>query len=138
MSPDLQPLCELVNALPHCQKAGIIVDSLSQGAGRAHVHATPSHNRDRNNHLIHNGILTTLADTLCGTVASTGFNPVCIVSTLTLRTDYLHPAISGHPIYAAATCEGVYGDVATVSAVLWQEDPDQPIARTVGSFVANR
>lgn len=138
MSLEFQRLCDLVNGLPHCQKAGVIVDSLSQGAGRAHVHVTPSHNRDHNTPLIHNGILTTLADTLCGTVASTGFDPVCVVSTLTLRTDYLRPAVSAQPLYAKATCEGVHGDVATVSAVLWQEDPNHPIARTVGSFVANR
>ena len=52
-----------------------------------------------------------------------------------LRLDYMHPAEPGQPIYVSAK---VYRDTSNVifcRGSAWQEDPENPIAHCVATFM---
>jgi uncharacterized protein (TIGR00369 family) len=87
--------------------------------------------------VVHGGVITALLDGASGaSVFATLPTPVPI-ATLDLRIDYLRPADAGKPILARATCYKLTKNVAFTRAVAYHDDPADPIAHSVGTFMVS-
>lgn len=84
---------------------------------------------------IHGGALTTLMDTTCGMATLCVLPQFEVCPTLDLRIDYMHPTKAGLDIYGHAHCYRVTRDVIFTRGMAYQDDPDQPIAQVVGTFM---
>ena len=85
--------------------------------------------------VVHGGVIVSLLDTACGSAAITTLTRASVTPTMDLRLDYMHPAEPGQPIYVAAK---VYRDTPNVvfcRGSAWQDDPENPIAHCVATFM---
>jgi uncharacterized protein (TIGR00369 family) len=82
--------------------------------------------------VIHGGALTTLMDTACGmAMRAAGVRS----PTLDLRIDYMHAAEPNKDIYGFAQCYRVTTDVIFTRGFAYQDDPSNPSAQVVGTFM---
>jgi len=85
--------------------------------------------------VVHGGVIVSLLDTCCGCAAISVLKRPSVTPTMDLRLDYMHPAEPGQPIYVSAK---VYRDTSNVifcRGSAWQEDPENPIAHCVATFM---
>ena len=87
---------------------------------------------------IHSGALTALVDQTSGTAAILALGAAETVATLDLRIDHLRPAKPGLPLYALAECYRMTRDVAFVRCVCYDEDPADPVATSMSTFMRVR
>lgn len=87
--------------------------------------------------VIHGGVITALLDNASGMSVRSHANPQEGVSmaTLDLRIDYMRPAAPGKDLLADAHCYRITTNVAFVRAVAYQDDPADPIATSVATFM---
>ena len=81
------------------------------------------------------GVITTLIDSVCGTAVQTALRKPVTIATLDLRIDYLRPSTPGSPLHARAECYKVTRHVAFTRATAWNDDPANPLAHSVGTFM---
>ncbi len=135
-TPLLKFIRNTVQSLPHCQKLGLNIDSLEQGKGSISLLPKPELVGNQEFGLLHSAVVTTLLDTLCGTVASSAFPEGRTVATLDLRLDHLEVTVAHKPLYGRAECFHINDDVAYLRGWAWQEGEDKPIAKATGTFMA--
>lgn len=85
--------------------------------------------------VVHGGVIVSLLDTCCGCAAISVLKRPSVTPTMDLRLDYMHPAEPGQPIYVSAK---VYRDTSNVifcRGSAWQDDPENPIAHCVATFM---
>ena len=87
--------------------------------------------------VLQGGVITSVLDSASGMavgskVAASGWRPI---ATLDLRIDYMKPATPGRDVIARAECYKVTRNVAFVRGVAYHEDPSDPIATTVATFM---
>ena len=85
--------------------------------------------------VVHGGVIVSLLDTCCGCAAISVLKRPSVTPTMELRLDYMHPAEPGQPIYVSAK---VYRDTSNVifcRGSAWQDDPENPIAHCVATFM---
>ena len=87
--------------------------------------------------VIHGGAITALLDGASGAAVFASLVDIVPIATLDLRIDYLRPAEAGRAIHARATCYKLTRNVAFTRAVAYHEDPDDPIAHSVGTFMVS-
>jgi uncharacterized protein (TIGR00369 family) len=85
--------------------------------------------------VIHGGAITALLDGASGAAVFAALPEMVPIATLDLRIDYLRPADVGRPVLARATCYKVTRNVAFTRAVAYHDDPADPIAHSVGTFM---
>lgn len=85
--------------------------------------------------VLHGGAITALLDGASGAAVFTAIPDPVPIATLDLRIDYLRPAEAGRAVMARATCYKVTRNVAFTRAVAYHEDPADPIAHSVGTFM---
>lgn len=122
-------------ALRHCQVLGMTVES-ADGKGltlrlpyAAHIVGNPDTG------VVHGGAITTLMDTTCGISTVCVLPEFEICPTLDLRIDYMHPAEPGKDVFGFAECYRVTPNVIFTRGYAYQDDPEQPIAHVVGTFM---
>jgi uncharacterized protein (TIGR00369 family) len=87
--------------------------------------------------VLHGGVITSVLDSASGMavgskVAATGWRPI---ATLDLRIDYMKPATPGKDVTARAECYKVTRNVAFVRGIAYHDDPADPIAASVATFM---
>lgn len=85
--------------------------------------------------VVHGGVIVSLLDTCCGCAAISVLKRPSVTPTMDLRLDYMHPAEPGQPIYVSAK---VYRDTSNVifcRGSAWQDNPENPIAHCVATFM---
>jgi uncharacterized protein (TIGR00369 family) len=87
--------------------------------------------------VLHGGVITSVLDSASGAavgsaVGGRGWRPI---ATLDLRIDYMKPATAGRDVMARAECYKVTRNVAFVRGVAYHDDPADPIATTVATFM---
>ncbi len=87
--------------------------------------------------VLHGGAITALLDGASGAAVVTALPDPVPIATLDLRIDYLRPAEAGRTVMARATCYKVTRNVAFTRAVAYHEDPADPIAHSVGTFMVS-
>jgi uncharacterized protein (TIGR00369 family) len=85
--------------------------------------------------VIHGGAITALLDGASGAAVFAALVDFVPIATLDLRIDYLRPAEAGRAVLAKATCYKLAKNVAFTRAVAYHDDPDDPIAHSVGTFM---
>jgi len=84
---------------------------------------------------IHGGAITALLDGCSGAAVFAALTELVPIATLDLRIDYLKPAEPGKSVIARATCYKMTRNVAFTRAVAYQDDPEDVIAHSVGTFM---
>ena len=84
---------------------------------------------------IHGGTITTLVDMVSACAVTAQLPSAEILSTLDMRIDYMHPATPGRRIYGRAECYRLAGQVAFVRSSCYQEDPSDPFALGMSTFM---
>ncbi|HEU0031125.1 MAG TPA: PaaI family thioesterase [Kofleriaceae bacterium] len=85
--------------------------------------------------VIHGGAITALLDGASGAAVFATLTEFVPIATLDLRIDYLRPAEAQRTVVARATCYKLAKNVAFTRAVAYHDDPDDPIAHSVGTFM---
>jgi uncharacterized protein (TIGR00369 family) len=85
--------------------------------------------------VIHGGAITALLDGASGASVFAALTDFVPIATLDLRIDYLRPAEVDKAVIAHATCYKLAKNVAFTRAVAYHDNPDDPIAHSVGTFM---
>jgi uncharacterized protein (TIGR00369 family) len=93
--------------------------------------------------VLHGGVITSALDSASGaavgsalakarTPGQEGWRPI---ATLDLRIDYMKPAVPGKDVLARAECYKLTRNVAFVRGTAYHDDPSDPIATSVATFM---
>ena len=134
-NPLLERATRFVSALHHCQVLGITAHHASGEGITLIMPYAPHLVGDPNTGVIHGGALTSLMDTACGMATLCVLHEFEVCPTLDLRIDYMHPAEPHKPVFGFAQCYRVTTDVIFTRGFAYQDDPQQPIAHVVGTFM---
>jgi uncharacterized protein (TIGR00369 family) len=85
--------------------------------------------------VLHGGAITALLDAACGMAVFFKMPTPTRVATLDLRIDYLKPATPSKDVRTRAQCYKLTRQVAFTRATAYHDDPDDPIASAVGTFI---
>lgn len=124
-----------LSALRHCQVLGIGVSSASTDGITLILPYSPHIVGNPLTGVIHGGAITSLMDTACGMATLCVLAEFEVCPTLDLRIDYMHPAEPHKDVYGFAQCYRVTTDVIFARGFAYQDDPEQPIAHVVGTFM---
>ncbi|MFK8329937.1 PaaI family thioesterase [Pseudomonas sp. BJa5] len=124
-----------LGALPHCQLLQMRVHHVDTQGMTLVLPYSASIIGNPQTGAIHGGALTTLMDTTCGMATLCALAEFEVCPTLDLRIDYMHPAKAGQDIYGYAQCYRVTRDVIFTRGMAYQDDPEQPVAQVVGTFM---
>ncbi len=120
---------------PHCRELGMRVLRIDQRELHACVDWREDLVGDPVNGYLHGGVITTLADQVSGACASLSLRPIEVVATLDLRIDHLRPAAPGKSVHAEAHCYRIARQIAFVSCVVHDGNPDDPVASCASAFI---
>ena len=84
---------------------------------------------------LHGGAITALLDACSGAAVFAALPSLVPIATLDLRIDYLKPAEPGKPVIGKASCYKLTRNVAFTRGVAYQDDPENVIAHSVGTFM---
>ena len=87
--------------------------------------------------VLHGGAITALLDAASGAAVFASLTDWVPIATLDLRIDYLRPAEPGRDVMAQASCYKMTKHVAFTRAVAYHDDPEHPIASSVGTFMVS-
>ncbi|KAB7623705.1 PaaI family thioesterase [Alkalilimnicola sp. S0819] len=121
--------------IPHTGVLGMEVVDVGESKLLTRIQPRPELVGDPYRGYVHGGVLTTLIDQTSGTAAFVSLETPEPVATLDLRVDHLRAASVDAPIYALAECYRVTRNIAFVRCVAYQDDPEQPVATSMSSFM---
>jgi len=134
-NPIFERAMRFLSALRHCQVLGLQVHSASQDGMTITLPYSPQIVGNPQTGVIHGGAITSLMDTACGMATLCVLPEFEVCPTLDLRIDYMHPAEPHKDVYGFAQCYRVTTDVIFTRGFAYQDDPQQPIAHVVGTFM---
>jgi uncharacterized protein (TIGR00369 family) len=134
-NPVFERATRFLSALPHCRVLGLQVQSASSEGLTVFLPYSPKIVGNPQTGVIHGGALTTLMDTACGMSTLCVLPEFEVCPTLDLRIDYMHAAEPHKDVYGFAQCYRVTTDVIFARGFAYQDDPEQPIAHVVGTFM---
>lgn len=134
-TPLLQQARRFLGALPHCQAIGLSVMAIDAQGVTLMLPYSSAIVGNPFTGVIHGGAVTTLMDTTCGIATLCVLPTFEVCPTLDLRIDYIHPAQAHKAIHGHAQCYRVTRDVIFTRGFAYQDDPKQPIAQVMGTFM---
>lgn len=90
---------------------------------------------DRTRNVVFGGVITTLIDQASGLAVACAMEEMSAIATIDLRVDYLRAAEPGRDLFARAECYKLTRNVAFVRATAWDDDPGDPFAGCLGTFM---
>ena len=134
-SPVLERAQRFLSALRNCQVLGMQVQAADAEGLTLRLPYSQQIVGNPDSGVIHGGAITTLMDTTCGISTVCVLPDFEICPTLDLRIDYMHPAEPGKDVFGFAECYRVTPHVIFTRGYAYQDDPEQPIAHVVGTFM---
>ncbi len=128
----------LFGGSPYGRLIGLQLLNLGGGVITAHVPYRPELVGNPETGDLHAGVITTLIDQGCGAAVLLVVGPVEDAVTLDLRIDHLRSPVPGNGIYARCECYHLGEEVAFTRAVAFEEDPSQPFATSLSSYMRLR
>jgi uncharacterized protein (TIGR00369 family) len=125
------------NNVPHNRALGMEILELSRGEVLFRLPYDEKLVGNPDSGVLHGGAITALLDGASGSAVFTSLTDLVPIATLDLRIDYLRPAEAGRAVLARATCYKMTRNVAFTRAVAYHEDPADPIAHSVGTFMVS-
>lgn len=87
------------------------------------------------NQSVHGGVITAFMDQTFGAAVFRKTDIEAAVATIELRIDYMRPATPEQDIFCRGLCYRATRQVAFVRGDIFQDDPANPIAHGVGTFM---
>jgi uncharacterized protein (TIGR00369 family) len=134
-NPVFERATRFLSALRHCQVLGLQVHSASSEGLTVILPYSEKIVGNPETGVIHGGAITSLMDTACGMSTLCVLPEFEVCPTLDLRIDYMHAAEPNKAVYGFAQCYRVTTDVIFARGFAYQDDPGQPIAHVVGTFM---
>lgn len=122
-------------AIPHVKELGAEVVAIEKDAITIKLDYQRRLVGNPETGVLHGGLITTLIDTVCGMAVYIALPKIVPIATLDLRIDYLKPATPGKTLVARGHCYKVTSSVAFARAIAFHDDPDDPIANSVSTFM---
>lgn len=122
-------------ALPHCHALGLQLQAASHGKITLVLPFKPDWVGNPLTRVLHGGVVTTLADSAGALALYTLLTEPESVATLDLRIDYLRPGLADLPLYCQAECYRLTSQIAFTRSILYQQDPDTPVAHAVATYM---
>jgi uncharacterized protein (TIGR00369 family) len=122
-------------SVPHVRDLGIELERVDGEAAEGRLPFRPELLGDAERKLIHTGVITTLVDSVCGVALLAHIGVPTRIATLDLRVDYLRPSRPGADLHCRAECYRLTEQIAFLRASVWQDDPQQPVAQSLGAFM---
>lgn len=135
VNPVFERATRFLSALRHCQVLGLQVHSASSAGLTVILPYSEKIVGNPETGVIHGGAITSLMDTACGMSTLCVLPEFEVCPTLDLRIDYMHAAEPHKAVYGFAQCYRVTTDVIFGRGFAYQDDPEQPIAHVVGTFM---
>jgi uncharacterized protein (TIGR00369 family) len=123
--------------VPHNRALGIEIVEVTRGEAVFRLPYDPKLVGNPDTGVLHGGAITALLDGASGSAVFSALTELVPIATLDLRIDYLRPGEVGQAVMARATCYKVTRNVAFTRAVAYHEDPADPIAHSVGTFMVS-
>ncbi|GGE79752.1 MULTISPECIES: PaaI family thioesterase [Pseudomonadota] len=118
---------------------GLEIEEVSIEGVRVRMPFNPDFCVDRDQTLLHGGILTALLDSVFGLANFVAIEGVSTMATLDLRVDYLRPAHSRADVIVRAHCFRQTRHIAFDSGSIWFDGHEnEEIARGSASFALTR
>lgn len=124
-----------LSALRHCQVLGLTVHAIDSERLTLRLPYSRQIIGNPETGVIHGGAITTLMDTTCGISTICVLPDFEICPTLDLRVDYMRPAEPDKDVFGVAECYRVTPNIIFTRGYAYQDDPSQPIANVVGTFM---
>ncbi len=86
---------------------------------------------------VHGGVITAMIDQAFGASVFKKIRRREAIATVELRIDYMRPAQPHKDIFCRAECYRVTRQIAFTRGDIFQDDPDRPLAHSVGTFMRN-
>ncbi len=129
---------QFIEALPHSRALGMVLEDIGPGYAVISMPYGPALVGDPATGVIHGGAVSALMDTCGGAAVMSHPEAPVSTATISLRIDYMRPAVPGQRIRARAECHHMTRSVAFVRATACDDDDSRPVATATGSFVAER
>ena len=123
--------------VPHNRALGIEIVEMARAEAVFRLPYDPKLVGNPDSGVLHGGVVTALLDGASGAAVFAALGDLVPIATLDLRIDYLRPAEAGRAVMARATCYKMTRNVAFTRAVAYHEDPADPIAHSVGTFMVS-
>lgn len=124
-------------AVPHNRALGMEILEMARGEAVFRLPYDEKLVGNPDTGVLHGGAITALLDGASGAAVFAALIDLVPIATLDLRIDYLRPAEAGRAVMARATCYKMTRNVAFTRAVAYHEDPEDPIAHSVGTFMVS-
>jgi uncharacterized protein (TIGR00369 family) len=121
--------------IPHNKALGMEMLELDRSQATFKLPYDPKLVGNPDTGVLHGGAITALLDAASGAAVFAALTEWVPIATLDLRIDYLRAAEAGRDVIADATCYKQTRNVAFTRAVAYHDDPNDPIASSVGTFM---
>jgi uncharacterized protein (TIGR00369 family) len=123
--------------VPHNRALGLEIVEMTRTEAVFRLPYDPKLVGNPDSGVLHGGAITALLDGVSGAAVFSALSDLVPIATLDLRIDYLRPAEAGRDVLARATCYKMTRNVAFSRAVAYHDDPADPIAHSVGTFMVS-
>ena len=121
--------------IPHNKALGMEMLELDRGEAKFKLPYDAKLVGNPDTGVLHGGAITALLDACSGAAVFAALTEWVPIATLDLRIDYLRAAEAGREVIAHATCYKTTRNVAFTRAIAYHDDPADPIASSVGTFM---
>lgn len=126
---------EFVDHVPHCRELGIRCLSVGPREAVLQVPYREELVGDPLRGVVFGGVITTLLDQAGGVATLCSLPELVSIATVDLRVDYLRAARPGKDLTGHAECIHRTRSVAFVRGRAWDDDPEDPFAICIGTFM---
>lgn len=134
-TPLMERSRRFLSALRHCQVLKMHVHEVDEKGITLILPYSPSIVGNPQTGAIHGGAITTLMDTALGMATLCALPEFEVCPTLDLRIDYMSPGVAHRAVFGHAACYRVSREVIFIRGTAYQDDPQQPIAEVVGTYM---
>jgi uncharacterized protein (TIGR00369 family) len=121
--------------IPHNKALGMELLELERGEAKFRLPYDAKLVGNPDTGVLHGGAITALLDASSGAAVFASLTDWVPIATLDLRIDYLRAAEPGRDVVCHATCYKRTRNVAFTRAIAYHDDPADPIASSVGTFM---
>jgi uncharacterized protein (TIGR00369 family) len=121
--------------IPHNKALGMEMLELERGEAKFRLPYDEKLVGNPDTGVLHGGAITALLDAASGASVFAALTEWVPIATLDLRIDYLRAAEAGRDVVCHATCYKRTRNVAFTRAIAYHDDPADPIASSVGTFM---
>ena len=125
---------QFIEAIPHAQELGMVLQSIGDGMAEISMPYDVKLIGDPDTGVIHGGAVSALMDTCCGAAVMCHPDAPGGTATIDLRIEYMRAATPGQTILTQATCHHISRNVAFVRAVAMDDNRDNVVATATAAF----